>query len=509
MANNFIPWLGSDATTSPQQPNYGKIAKTGFEAGGFVKAEDFNAALRMTTLVCAGIASAFGFNNNSIDVSEETITKAIQGAKITLGEITASKVISSYVSTYILSATEIKASERISGQSLTILNVERISAGGTITGTVYKIGNDTVIDDNKNISGASLAIGNNVATISAAGDISGTSYTAGNLKVIDKDGNISGERVTAKKITSTGAVTANSLDINGRGISSQGVITGDSLVVNSLETIDSSRNIKNVGSITASNIITTNSNISGNNITATGDLTGNNITASGSITGNLIITGGINGTYMHIGPNIATTNLTISSDGKLTANSNISAGGYVNSTGSIKTNSIERITSAGVMLPSKLNLKNILNCAYLESGGDAVITIREGEGTTGDYIHFGAKIPELTYSTDEAQKQILLACISIEATGESTHAFNSVYTTILTGYPNSNQGSATFNIYSGDGTSIGESWGQIRLSYQPYSWFSTSNPVAPSCYLAYKKNLSFNDIITTIRVDLYPIAAFN
>lgn len=508
MANNFIPWLGSTATTSPQQANYGTVAVKGFEAGGFVKAEDFNAALRMTTLVCAGIASVFGFDTNTIDVSEETITKAIQGAKITMGEITVSKLISPYISTYSLSATEIEASERISGQSLTILNVERISAGGTITGTEYKIDNNTVIDNNKNISGASLTIGNNVATISAAGDISGTSYTAGNLKVIDKDGNISGESVTAKKITSTGTVTANSLDINGRGISSQGVIKGDSLVVNSLETIDSSRNIKNVGSITASDDITTNSNISGNNITATGDLTGNKITASGSITGNSIITGGINGTYMHIGPNIATTNLTISSDGKLTANGNISAGGYVNSTGSIKTNSIERITSAGVMLPSKLNLKNILNCAYLESGGDAVITIHKGEGTTGDYVHFGAKIPELTYSTDEAQKQILLACISIEATGKSTHAFNSVYTTILTGYPNSNQGSATFNIYSGDGTSIGESWGQIRLSYQPYSWFSTSNPVAPSCYLAYKKNLSFNDIVTTIRVDLYPIAIF-
>lgn len=498
MANNFIPWLGSTATTSPQQANYEKIAVTGFKAGGFVKAEDFNAALRMTTLVCAGIASIFGFDTNTIDVSEETITKAIQGAKINLGEITASKLISSYVSTNILSTTEIEASERISGQSLTILNVERISAGGTITGTEYKIDNNTVIDNNKNISGASLTIGNDVATISAAGDISGTSYTAGNLKVIDKNGNISGESVTSKKITSTGAVTANSLDINGRGISSQGVITGDSLVVNSLEIIDWSRNIKNVTSITAGGDITTSDNISGNNITA-----------RGSITGNSLITGGINGTYMHIGPNIATTNLTISSNGSLTANSNISAGGYINSTGSIKTNSIDRITSAGVMLPSKLNIKNISNCAYLESGGDTVINIDKGEGTRGDYVHFGAKIPGLTYSTAEAQKQILLACISVEATGESTHAFNSVYTTILTGYPNVNQGSATFNIYSGDGTSIGESWGQIRLSYQPYSWFSTSNPIAPSCYIAYKKNINFNDIKTTIRVDLYPIATFN
>lgn len=497
MANNFIPWLGSTATTSPQQANYGKIAKTGFEAGGFVKADDFNAALRMTTLVCAGIASVFGFDSNTIDVSEDIITKAIQGAKITLGEITASKVSSRDISANTLSVTDINASERISGQSLTILNVERITAGGTIIGTSYKVDNDTVIDSNKNISGTSLTIGNSAAAITAAGDISGKSYTVGNLQVIDNAGNISGESITSKKITSTGTITGNSLDINGRGISAQGAITGDSLTINSIETIDSSRNIKNIDSITASGNITTN-----------GDISGTNITASGTLTGNSLTTGGINGAYMHIGPNIATTNLTISSNGNLAANGNISAGGYINSSGSIKTNSIERITSAGIMFPSKLNLKNISNCAYLESGGDVVISI--GEGTTEGNEHFGAKIPGLPYNGDENNKQILLACISVEATGENTnHEFNSVYTAILTGYPNSNQGSVIFNIYSGNGTSIGDSWGQIRLSYQPYSWFSTSNPVAPSCYLAYKKNVNFNDIKTSIRVDLYPIATFN
>lgn len=510
MANNFIPWLGSNATTSPQQANYGKIAVTGFEAGDFVKAEDFNAALRMTTLVCAGIASAFGFDTKAIDVSEKDITDAIQAANITLENITANiiavkkqihtpSIIAQYVNGQTINADTVTVNTAIDGGSLNIDGTKRIDPAGNIFGRSYNINNDTVIDNNKNISGASLTIGNDIATISAAGDISGKSYTVGNLRVIDNAGNISGESITSKKITSTGTITGNSLDINGRGISAQGAITGDSLTINSVETIDSSRNIKNIDSITANGDITTN-----------GDLSGNNITANGTLTGNSLTTGRINGTYMHIGPNIATTNLTISSNGNITSNSNISANGYINSSGSIKTNSIERITSAGIMFPSKLNLKNISNCAYLASGGDVVISIDEDDGTTGGYVYFGAKIPNLTYSTAEAQKQILLACISIEATGENkSHVFNSVYTAILTGYPNNNQGSVIFHIYSGDGTSIGDSWGQIRLSYQPYSWFSTSNPSAPACYLAYKKNLSFNDIKTSIRVDLYPIATFN
>lgn len=505
MANNFIPWLGSTATTSPQQANYGTVALKGFEAGGFVKAEDFNAALRMTTLVCAGIASVFGFDTNTIDVSEETITKAIKGAKITLGEITASKLISPYVSTYILSATEIEASERISGQSLTILNVERISAGGTITGTEYKIDNNTVIDNNKNISGASLTIGNNVATISAAGDISGTSYTAGNLKVIDKDGNISGESVTAKKITSTGAVTAKSLNINGRGISSQGVITGDSLVVNSLETIDSSRNIKNVGSITASDDITTNSNISGNNVTATGNLTGNNITASGVLKGNSLEAGRIDGAYMHIGPTTGTTNLSVNSSGDITTEGSISSKSDLHAKNSIIvggssiTMGIERINKTGIMFPACLNLLHIKNCAQKNASG-AAVTFESTRAV--DSMEFGCNLPTSISSNNRSYIFLVFMGIRVAGSG-SWESFHSDYSGLLTANDNDDrQATIIFNIYSGNGASVGSNWGTARISYQPYSLSASTG-----CYLSYEGPSGFSGTIN-IEVKMYPIAIF-
>lgn len=505
MANNFIPWLGSTATTSPQQANYGTVAVKGFEAGGFVKAEDFNAALRMTTLVCAGIASVFGFDTNTIDVSEETITKAIQGAKITIGEITASKLISPYVSTYSLSATEIEASERISGQSLTILNVERISAGGTITGTEYKINNNTVIDNNKNISGASLTIGNDVATISATGDISGTSYTAGNLKVIDKDGNISGESVTAKKITSTGAVMANSLNINGRGISSQGVITGDSLVVNSLETIDSSRNIKNVGSITASDDITTNSNISGNNITATDDLTGNNITASGVLKGNSLEAGRIDGVDMYIGPATDTTNASIESSGNITTEGSISSKSDLHAKNSIIvggssiTMGITRINKTGIMFPACLNLLHIKNCAQ-NASGDAV-TFESTNAATGS-MEFGCKLPTSISSNNRSYIFLVFMGIRVAGSG-SWESFHSDYSGLLTANDNDDrQATIIFNIYSGNGASLGSNWGTARISYQPYSLSASTG-----CYLSYKGPSTFTGTVN-IEVKMYPIAIF-
>lgn len=505
MANNFIPWLGSDATTSPQQANYGKIAKTGFEAGGFVKAEDFNAALRMTTLVCAGIASVFGFDSNTIDVSEDIITKAIQGAKITLGEITASMVISRDISANTLSVTDIKASERISGQSLTILNVERITAGGTIIGTEYKIDNSTVIDNNKNISGASLTIGNNVATISAAGDISGTSYTAGNLKVIDKDGNISGESVTSKKITSTGPVTANSLNINGRGISSQGVITGDSLVVNSLETIDSSRNIKNVGSITASGDITTNSDLGGNNITATGDLTGNNITVSKALKGNSLEVGRIDGVYMHIGPATGTTNLSVNSSGDITTEGSISSKSDLHAKNSIIvggssiTMGIERINNTGIMFPACLNLLHIKNCAQKNASGAAVTF----ESTrAADSMEFGCNLPTSISSNNRSYIFLVFMGIRVAGSG-SWESFHSDYSGLLTANDNDDrQATIIFNIYSGNGISVESNWGTARISYQPYSLSASTG-----CYLSYEGPSGFSGTIN-IEVKMYPIAIF-
>lgn len=85
MANtNFKPWLGSAALSevNSQQNTYNGIIN-GFSAGGQIKAGDFNAALRMTTLVCAGIAAACGFDASKIDAAESTITDAITAKLIT------------------------------------------------------------------------------------------------------------------------------------------------------------------------------------------------------------------------------------------------------------------------------------------------------------------------------------------------------------------------------------------------------------------------------------------
>lgn len=499
MANNFIPWLGSNATTSPQQANYGKIAVTGFEAGGFVKAEDFNAALRMTTLVCAGIASVFGFDSLTIDDSEDTINNKIQnptfeslnvnGSVTITGSLAADgfsggngTVESRAVSAETLTITKngtIDASDggSITAQSITANEIitqnltatANIEAGaGTITAlTSTDIDTSTIKTDTINAnSTGKVTIGSTLSTTT----IESSSVTVGNT--------------TQKTEISSSGITTNSLTAAGGTISSNNItatdtLTGKSLVINGVT------RISDIGSIKASWLTVGKSSSEGVEITGDG-----NITASGRVllNGLTSVQNTLNAKDINAG-NVYTTD-------------------YINTKGSVRTNGVDRITSAGIMFPSKLNLKNISNCAYLASGGDVVISI--GKGMTEDYVHFGAKIPELPYSTDEAQKQILLACISIEATGTNTnHEFNSVYSAILTGYPNSNQGSVIFDIYSGNGTSIGESWGKIRVSYQPYSWFSTSNPVAPSCYIAYKKNLSFNDIETSIRVDLYPIATFN
>lgn len=504
MANNFIPWLGSNATASPQQANYGKIALTGFEAGGFVKAEDFNAALRMTTLVCAGIASVFGFDSLTIDNSEETITNkiknpvfeslAVYGSVNIVGTLYAEgisggsgTVSSRVVSTETLTITEggsIDASKNgtIQAQSITAnvitgnaaITTEQLNTGsitasaGTITGlSSTTIDTSTIEVDNINAKTAGkITIGTTLSTTT----IESSSVTVGTGS---EKTEISSSGITTNSLTAAGGT------ISSNNITATDTLTGKSLVINGVT------RISDIGSIKAGWLTVGESSSDGVEITGDG-----NITASGRVLFN------------------GFTSVQDTLNAKDIVAGNIYTTDYINTKGSVRTNNVDRITSAGIMFPSKLNLKNISNCAYLTSEDDVVISI--GKGTTEGFVHFGAKIPELTHNTDEAQKQILLACISIEATGTNTnHEFNSVYSAILTGYPNSNQGSAIFDIYSGDGTSIGDSWGKIRVSYQPYSWFSTSNPVAPSCYIAYKKNVNFKDIETSIRVDLYPIATFN
>lgn len=504
MANNFIPWLGSNATTSPQQANYKEIAKTGFEAGGFVKANDFNAALRMTTLVCAGIASVFGFDSLTIDDSEETITNAIQGANITLGTITANGItVKQQINTSSISAQYING-QTINAEAVTVNNA--IDGGSlNINGTIQAQSiTANVITGNATITTEQLNAGSITAS---AGTITGLSSTTIDTSTIEVD-NINAK--TAGKITIGTTLSATTIE-------------GSSVTIG---TGSEKTEISSSG-ITTNSLTAAGGTISSNNITATDTLTGKSLVINGVT--RISDIGSIKAGWLTVGES-SSDGVEITGDGNITASGRVLLNGftsvqdtlnardivaghvyttdYINTKGSVRTNDVDRITSAGIMFPSKLNLKNISNCAYLASGDDVVISI--GKGTTEGFVHFGAKIPELPHSTDEAQKQILLACISIEATGTNTnHVFNSVYTAILTGYPNSNQGSVIFDIYSGDGTSIGDSWGKIRVSYQPYSWFSTSNPVAPSCYIAYKKNVNFNDIETSIRVDLYPIATFN
>lgn len=504
MANNFIPWLGSEATTSPQQANYGKIAGTGFEAGGFVKAEDFNAALRMTTLVCAGIASVFGFDSLTIDDSEDAINNKIKNPVFESLAVYGSVNIAGTLSAEGISGGSGTVSSRVvSAETL------EISTGGTIdaskNGTIRAQSiTANVITGNAAITTEQLNAGSITAS---AGTITGLSSTTIDASTIEVD-NINAK--TAGKITIGTTLSATAIE-------------GSSVTIG---TGSEKTEISSSG-ITTNSLTAAGGTISSNNITATDTLTGKSLVINGVT--RISDIGSIKAGWLTVGES-SSDGVEITGDGNITASGRILFNGftsvqntlnakdivaghvyttdYINTKGSVRTNDVDRITSAGIMFPSKLNLKNISNCAYLASGDDVVISI--GKGMTEDYVHFGAKIPELPHSTAEAQKQILLACISIEATGTNTnHVFNSVYTAILTGYPGSNQGSVIFDIYSGDGTSIGDSWGKIRVSYQPYSWFSTSDPVAPSCYIAYKKNVNFSDIETSIRVDMYPIATFN
>lgn len=508
MANNFIPWLGSTATTSPQQANYGKIAVTGFEAGGFVKAEDFNAALRMTTLVCAGIASVFGFDSLTIDDSEDAINNKIKNPVF---------------------------------ESLAVYG------SVNITGTLYAEG----------ISGGSGTVSSRVVSTETL-EIS----TGGTIDA-SKNGTIRAQSITANEIKGNGLITTEQLNA-GSITASAGTITGLTSTTIDASTIEVDNiNAKTAGKITIGTALSattiesssvtvgtgsekteiSSSGVTTNSLTAGGTISGNNITATDTLTGKSLVINGvtrisdigsINAGWLTVGKS-SSEGVEITGDGNITASGRVLLNGltsvqntlnakdinagnvyttdYINTKGSVRTNDVDRITNTGVMYPTKLNFQGITNCAYISSGNtefDVTISIAKDAGTTGnDYVRFGAKIPNLSYSSEIAQAQILLACVSIQTRGDAAHEFNSVYTTLLTGFPDTNQGSTIFTVYSGNGVTIGESWGQIRVSYQPYSFYSTSNPVAPECYISYKKNQNFNDVETAIRVDLYPIATFN
>lgn len=282
MANqNFIPWLEGKDQYSAQQNQYNNIYKNGFESGNLVKAEDFNAALRMTTLVCAGIASVFGFDNKTIDASEDTIAKAIQAAKITLGDITADIIISKMgINTPSVTAAQVNAS---------IINANTtITARGALSGMSLNINGTERIDSTGNIK--NIASIDTAGSIRAAGVLEGNSLTINGVERINSDGNITGALVTVNEASMThlGFTAGSNLVIdNYSNISANKIVSGTSIAANTIningtEMIDSSRNIKNVGTINTAGSITASGNVNGTNITASKVLKGNSLIVTGT-----------------------------------------------------------------------------------------------------------------------------------------------------------------------------------------------------------------------------------
>lgn len=513
MANtNFIPWLGNGPSTG-QQGNYKSIAGNGFEAGGLVKAGDFNAALRMTTLVCAGIARVFGFDTNTIDASEDIITTAIQTANITLGNITVgnitaniitakSKIDTSFVNTGTVNAGDITVGNNIivnhiiEGQSLNINGTQRIDSSGNITGYSYKVDeySSPVIDENRNIECHNISADTiNVSDTS----ITSLGYLSGSHIVIDNHANIS-----AETITTTGMLKGNSLNINGTDrIDSSGNITGASYKVGSNAVIDSNRNITG-NNITATGILKGESlivtgtpsiddkgNINVNSIKVNGS---NRIDDKGNITGATVKSNGqLSGTFLNIGP------LNDDVAAKVDINGNIIT------SGSIKTKvdniETERITNSGIMIPSRLSLNKIKLCA--------TPTLKLDDGKSSGSKVFGCDLPSYEY------KRIYIFLVSINVQVKETNTdtnFNCDHFGLLaaptasttTDDPGS-QGVIVFDIYTGAGDNVGTKWGQVRVSYQPYS--ITNNTTG--CYLSCHGPSAFSGTVN-ITCNMYLIATF-
>lgn len=204
----------------------------------------------------------------------------------------------------------------------------------------------------------------------------------------------------------------------------------------------------------------------------------------------------------------------IDSDKNIVGNS-IEATGDINTSSNIQTNGMNRITSTGIMAPSKFDFSTMSNCAYTTDTLVKYIEVNVPSGTTRHgSSSFGANIPRQGYDAGQASRQLLLAVVSIKTNLEvaDPNYFQSVYTGFLTGVIGANQGTCIFPVYTGDGNGLGHSWGTIRLSYQPYSWFDYVNRPgvrnAPMCYLSYDRKESFDNVSCTIKVSLYPIGIF-
>lgn len=208
MANtNFTAWLGNNATSG--QTNAYSTARNnnkGFEAGGYIKAEDFNAVLRMTTLICAGVVDAFNFTGN-IDSTVSSVVSVIKNPTF---------------------------------------NTLAVNGGITAHGLKLEIRNG---DANLNITKGNINCKNGVAyvgalsaeTIVSVGTASGGKYPIKLESVTPASG------TTVGNITATGTITAG-------GITSTGGITA-----NDFQLTDESTIIDNTGFISSKNIMLTGS----------------------------------------------------------------------------------------------------------------------------------------------------------------------------------------------------------------------------------------------------------
>lgn len=80
--NNFIPWLGG-STTAGLQEIYNNVKTNGFQVNGPIRADQNNAALRMSSLVAASVANAMpAFENKTIDSAPVDLSDTILAAPI-------------------------------------------------------------------------------------------------------------------------------------------------------------------------------------------------------------------------------------------------------------------------------------------------------------------------------------------------------------------------------------------------------------------------------------------
>lgn len=239
MANtNFKPWLGDGAIsdqTKRLQNTYSSLTTVGFQPNGFVKAGDFNAALRMATLVCAGLANALGFDaTQTIDSSEAAIAAAIKSPSFT-----------------------------------SISTTGAVTAGGVLKGVSLKIGNTERISSDGKVTASSVAVDNtiNASTIHAVSELSG------------------GEVSSEGDVTASGTVYGDSLDIGGGAaqISSSGDFTGRDVDAKAIK----ATSITNTGLYSGKNI--TGTNLTVTNVYGTGGAAPtfqNGLTAGGPLTFN-------------------------------------------------------------------------------------------------------------------------------------------------------------------------------------------------------------------------------